>query len=245
MYTVVAQRQLPLAPAEAWAFVSERPLLARWFADVDRFELDAPFRADFGDGDFFSGSVQEWEPGVALGLRWRFMGLGPEYDVRFSMLRRKSGTELSVVDRGALTTEEAECLRVGWSEFLMRAQKTIERQVPARFSWRKIINLVGVMGEHERRIWQVVCDPSWYRDQLSGLSASVVARTDAEMRLSVRGDGWNADTDVRLERRRIGGVNYLLMWHEGWGRLPERIGRAERRHIVESWLAGLTQLGLR
>ena len=61
-------------------------------------------------GDFFSGRVIEWDPGIVLGLRWKFVGCGPEYEVRFSLLRRKQGTELTVQDRGAITVEEAECL---------------------------------------------------------------------------------------------------------------------------------------
>ena len=60
--------------------------LAKWFADTTHFAPAAPVRFDFGDGDFFRGEVVEWEPEIALGLRWKFVGHGPEYNVLFSLL---------------------------------------------------------------------------------------------------------------------------------------------------------------
>src|SRR6476620_11231515 len=104
---------------------------------------------EVGDGDFFSGSVIEWDPGIILGVRWKFVGCGPEYEVRYSLLRRKQGTELTVQDRGALSVEEAECLRVGWSEFLMRFEQALLKNVNGRFNWRKELTFTLTVAEEK------------------------------------------------------------------------------------------------
>ena len=141
MYTVVAQRQIPAPVEKVWDHLTKPELLAKWFADTSYIGPDTPVCMETAGGDFFAGRVIEWDPGIVLGLRWKFLGCGPEYEVRFSLLRRKQGTELTVQDRGALTVEEAECLRVGWSEFLMRFEKSLLTNVNARFNWRKVVNV--------------------------------------------------------------------------------------------------------
>src|SRR6476620_2283841 len=129
---------------------------------------------EVGDGDFFSGSVIEWDPGIILGVRWKFVGCGPEYEVRYSLLRRKQGTELTVQDRGAITIEEAECLRVGWSEFLMRFEKALVKNVNTRFNWRKALTLTIRVAETKLEpLAAVLNDPRWYEGALAGVHAQI------------------------------------------------------------------------
>src|SRR6185295_17127604 len=164
MYTVVAQRQIPMPVEKVWDCLTKPELLAKWFADTEHFAPDAPVYMDVGDGDFFAGRVIEWDPGIILGFRWKFIGCGPEYEVRFSLLRRKQGTELTVQDRGALTVEDAECLRVGWSEFLMRFEKALVTNVNARFNWRKELTFTMRVAEtKEELLAAALNDPRWYQ----------------------------------------------------------------------------------
>jgi uncharacterized protein YndB with AHSA1/START domain len=132
MYTVVAQRQIPAPVETVWDYLSKPELFSKCIDDTSYIGPDAPVHLETAGGDFFSGRVIEWDPGIVLGVRWKFLGCGPEYEVRFSMLRRKQGAELTVQDRGAITVEEAECLRVGWSEFLMRFEKALLKNVNTR-----------------------------------------------------------------------------------------------------------------
>lgn len=247
MYGVVAQRDLPLPPLELWAWLTRPELLARWFADTAPDLPAGEVRCDFGDGDFFAGRITEWDPGNTLGFRWKFLDLGPSYDVRFSLLRRKSGTELSIQDRGAVTVEEAECLRVGWSEFLLRLEKAITRQCNTRFSWRKALSFTACADGIDLHPAVLFADPDWLRTSLDGLCAEVRASDDDGVIATLApGDGrWHgAVTDLSIRRREIRGREFLFVLHEGWPRLPGDLAAGERRRYVSVWRDALTPLGI-
>ncbi len=243
MYTVVAQRQIPTPLASVWEHLTKPERLARWFADTTHFAPAAPFRFDFGDGDFFHGEVVEWEPEIALGVRWKFVGHGPEYNVLFSLLRRKHGTELSVQDRGAITVEEAECLRVGWSEFLMRFEKSLLKDVSTRFNWRKAITFtVGVDKENVSALRNALSDPEWFRQKFSSTRAVVYEAHEHEIAAGITLDRWNnIETRARIKFKHVRGVDYVLVAHEGWPELPAAIAETERTRFVDVWLRSLAQ----
>lgn len=243
MYTVVAQRQIPAPIETVWDNLTRPDRLAMWFADTVRFAPGEPVRMDFGDGDFFIGRITEWDPGIILGLRWKFMGCGPEYEVRFSMLRRKGGTEISVQDRGALTVEEAECLRVGWSEFLMRFEKALLKKVSTRFNWRKALNFtIRIRPGGREALEAALAAPSWYRAALAGARAQICdPREESVVMTSISHDAWgDAQTRARVKLRTIRGVDYAFVWHEGWAELPGSIAEGERRRFVGVWLDALS-----
>jgi len=110
-------------------------MLTSWFADSAGLRPGGPFHAAFGDGDFFSGMVTEWDPPISLGLEWRFLGVGPSFDIRFSLLPVGDQTELTVTDRGAASVEEASGLREGWEDFLMRCEKLVRTGENSRYRW--------------------------------------------------------------------------------------------------------------
>lgn len=242
MYTVVAQRQIPAPVEKVWDHLTKPELLAKWFADTSYIGPDAPVYMETGDGDFFSGRVVEWDPGIILGVRWKFDGCGPEYEVRFSMLRRKQGTELTVQDRGALSVEEAECLRVGWSEFLMRFEKSILKNVNTRFNWRKeLIFTLSVAEGKLEALAAALSDPLWYEASLDGVSAQIEEARDGLIRATIKKENWGEiSTRLRVRFKNIRGVNYAYFTHEGWPDLPALLGEAERRRFVGLWLKGLS-----
>ncbi len=242
MYTVIAQRQIPQPLERVWQFLTEPQWLARWFADTESFAPGAPFQFDFGDGDFFAGSVTEWDPQIVLGLRWKFVGLGPDYDVRFTLLRRKNGVELSIQDRGAITMEEAECLRVGWSEFLMRLEKSVQQNRSARFNWRKALTFTACIGERREELAASLQDPRWYRDNLGEVEAKLHASAEHEIVVALSNPKWGKiETTARLNFKQIRGVDYLFIAHEGWPELPSKIAAGERRRFVKIWIDALRQ----
>ena len=242
MYTVVAQRQIPAPVEKVWDHLTKPELLAKWFADTLYLGPEAPVYLETGDGDFFSGRVVEWDPGIVLGLRWKFMGAGPEYEVRYSLLRRKQGTELTVQDRGALTVEEAECLRVGWSEFLMRFEKSLLKNVNTRFNWRKAVNITIRVAESKHELLAAALhDPRWYQAALAGVRAQVHEPRVNEIAATIRHDAWgDAATRARVKLKNIRGVDYAYVAHEGWVELPSKLAQAERRRFVDVWLNALS-----
>lgn len=243
MYTVVAQRQIPAPVEKVWDYLTKPELLSKWFADTSYFGPDAPVYMETGAGDFFSGRVIDWDPGIVLGVRWKFCGCGPEYEVRFSMLRRKQGTELTVQDRGAITVEEAECLRVGWSEFLMRFEKALLKNVNARFNWRKSLTLTIRLAETKKdQLAAVLNDPRWYETALAGVRAQIHEPRENEINASVTHPAWgDAETRTRVRLRNIRGVDYAYVAHEGWAELPAELAQAERRRFVGIWINALSE----
>lgn len=246
MYTVVAQRQIPAPVEKVWDYLSKPELLSKWFADTSHIGPDAPVYMETGAGDFFYGSVVEWDPGIVLGLRWKFVGCGPEYEVRFSLLRRKQGTELTVQDRGAITVEEAECLRVGWSEFLMRFEKALVKNVNTRFNWRKSLTLTVRLAETKRQLLATaLSDPRWYQVALAGVRAQIHEASDNEVTATIKHDAWgDAETRVRVRLKNIRGVDYAYVAHEGWTELPAEIAQAERRRFVGIWINALSDFSV-
>lgn len=247
MYTVVAQQQIPLPVHEVWDHLTRPELLARWFADTRRLVPGEPVRMDFGDGDFLAGRVVEWDPGIILGLRWRFVGQGPEYEVRYSMLRRKDGTELTVQDRGAITHEEAECLRVGWSEFLLRLNKAIVKNVNTRFNWRKTLTFTCQIDAAMRdALISALTDPNWYHASLGGVHAQIQDFDENEINTIIRRDEWGmVETRARLKLKNIRGADYVFAKHEGWPELPQNLAEDERRRFVTVWLDAMSEFAIR
>lgn len=243
MYTVVAQRQIPAPVEKVWDYLTKPELLAKWFADTEHFAPDAPIYMETAGGDFFSGKVIEWDPGIILGVRWQYLGYGPEYEVRFSMLRRKEGTELTVQDRGALTVEEAECLRVGWSEFLMRFEKSLLKNVNARFNWRKTLNLTICVAETKQELLAAALrDPRWYQTALAGVRAQIHEPRGNEIAATITNDAWgDVETHAHVKLKNIRGVDYAYVAHEGWPDLPAELGEAERRRFVRIWIDALSE----
>lgn len=248
MYVVVAQRQIDADPERVWAFVSEPGKLARWFADAESFGPGEPVHFAFGDGDFFEGEVVGWQPGLHYTLNWRFLGLGPRYEVRLSLLRRKRGTEVSIQDMGALTVEEAECLRVGWSEFLMRLDSAILHDADARFSWRRAITFTAALGPADAAegLPAALRAPAWYDDVFAGARLSGVEPGPPEtLRAALSHPAWHGQsTRLLIERKPIDGADYLFFTHDGWERLGAELGPVQRLAAVTNWRVALPPLGL-
>ncbi|HEV7682513.1 MAG TPA: SRPBCC domain-containing protein [Pyrinomonadaceae bacterium] len=242
MYTVVAQRQIPMPVGKVWDYLTKPELLAKWFADTEHFGPDAPVYMGVGDGDFFSGRVIEWDPGIILAVRWKFVGCGPEYEVRFSLLRRKQGTELTVQDRGALSVEEAECLRVGWSEFLMRFEKSLVRDVNTRYSWRKAFVFTARLDETKLDLLKAALnDARWYQTAL-GVTAQVHEPRGNEFTATITKAAWgDVETHASVKLKNIRGVDYAYVAHEGWPDLPAELAEAERRRFVSIWIDAFSE----
>jgi len=243
MYCVVAQRNIPFPAERVWCFLTEPPLLAQWFADTESFRDRNPFRFDFGDGDFFCGHVEEWDDNTFLSLRWRFVAMGPEYEVRFSLLRRKEGTEVSIQDRGALTIEEAECLRVGWSEFLMRLDKCMSRTCVTRFAWRKALTCTGCVNGTSDYVLDALSDPEWYHRNLPVIAPALPRRDGSGIVVRLQSERWfEVSTSACLTVKQVRGREYLFLAHEGWPNLPAELAPLERRRFVDIWRQALGNL---
>jgi len=239
VYTATVIYRLPAPVERVWRYVSETDKLCRWFARTGRFAAGEEFVFDFGDGDFHNGVVTEWFNNVGWAARWQFLGMGPEYDIRFSLLPRKHDTELAISDRGALSLDEALCLRLGWTEFCMRLHRVLDGEPNARFKWRKDFNVTARFDDAS--VTKSLIEPRWY---MHTLDAQVTAICQDSGVMTLSADRWQgATTTVRVRQQRVGDEMYTAVNHDGFSGLPEDIGPAERTAAADAWLTGLRELG--
>jgi hypothetical protein len=140
--------------------------------------------------------------------------------------------------------EEAECLRVGWSEFLMRFEKSILKNVNARFNWRKVVNVTIRVAE-TKQLLAALNDPRWYQAALAGVRAQIHDPCGNEIAATIAHDAWgDVETSARVKLKSIRGVDYAYLVHDGWAQLPAKLAEAERRRFLRSWISALSDFEL-
>jgi uncharacterized protein YndB with AHSA1/START domain len=245
-YAVIRQAVLPAGLESCWPFLSDRMLVASWFADVDRIEAGRPFRFDFGDGDFFSGTIDSIELPTSLSLTWRFMGVGAPSRITFYLAPSGSQTEITVVDCGEYTDEGLADLREGWVDFLGRLETRIRTGQLARYLWSPEIS-TGALLDAAARPVPLLARSEWWTSAFPGASVSVEsAPAAAEIRAAFSHPDWDGVTTcavVRCSARRDGlGVSVR---HSGWDALPAPDQVTMRSHFATLWAEALRGLEAR
>lgn len=242
MLTVVRQAAIPAPASRTWRCLTEPPLLAGWFADASRFEPGAPFRLSFGDGDFFEGDVREWREPARLVIGWRFMGLGPPYEITYTLdPLSESETNLTVRDRGALTSEEAEGLCEGWDDFLSRLGRFARTGRPARYEWSQTFGLTVILGESAGAgLPPELSEPGWWAGGFAGSEVEAAGRTGRSLLVRFGEPAWGgARTEARLRAHPSDLGTCLSLTHDGWTGLPEGSQIPARRRYAGLWREAL------
>ncbi len=69
----------PLAPAEAWAAITDPARIAEWFTDAPALgPVGSQYRLDFGDDSIVGGRVLALEPGRSFAYTWHWDGTPDE-----------------------------------------------------------------------------------------------------------------------------------------------------------------------
>jgi uncharacterized protein YndB with AHSA1/START domain len=238
------------APPEAvWPYLTVDELMGRWFADsagLGRSRDDVAsrhaFRFEFGDGDFFAGTVTEWRAPHVLGLRWRFMAVGPAYDIRLELVPCESGTRVTVTDIGASSASEAESLREGWTDFLARLEKCIRTGQVTRYEWSETISATALVREDDEEIAALLSQPSWWEARFPGMEL-MLAAVPTGVAVEFRDPAWQgASTRAEITVESDPGGRRLQVRHEGWTRLPPDRRIPERRRLAKRWAGTLMRL---
>lgn len=247
VHTVIGER-----PEVVWPYLTVDELVGRWFADstgLNRAPGDAgsrrPFRFEFGDGDFFAGEITEWREPRVLGLQWRFMGIGPAYDIRIELVPFESGTRVTVTDRGASSASEAQSLHEGWIDFLGRLEQCISTGRVTRYEWSETISVTALIGHEGERIAALLREQPWWESRFPGVQF-VASRRPTAIAIEFRDPAWrDASTraEVTVETHR--GEACLQVRHEGWTALPPDMRIPERRRFATLWADTLAQLEAR
>ncbi len=245
--TVFKEKIIPARIEEVWRHLTDAALLTEWFADTDGLKPQGEFVFSFGDGDFFSGHVVEWDAPEFLQIRWKFMGVGPSFNIQYSLRSLGESTRLNVRDEGALTEEEADGLREGWEDFLTRLEGRIRTGQPTRYQWSETINATVSVGKGFSKKTSVAKnafhDDAWWRSNFPQAHASLETEGDNALRFNVRDEAWNGvATTVKITLRQLEGGAYAEVNHAGWTALPAGRQLAERRRYAQLWTQALRQL---
>ncbi|MFI2710743.1 SRPBCC domain-containing protein [Micromonospora sp. NPDC018662] len=251
---------VPASDHEVWDAVTDPRRVAQWFGNLRTpMTPGVPNRVDFGDGDFFDVDVDHVEPGERLLFRWRFLGVGPECRVTWTLTGGAEATTLTVDDScpGRPGAEVAQ-LKAGWLDFVGRLARYLETGRPARYDWRQEIDGSVVLPDgpwHPLRDETVVdwlpiavdaTGPGWF----------FVVDQEGPRRFTLR--DWDLDRDrtlafaveipgartathcqVRVEPAARGGT--LAVSHQGWHRLglSDLQQRTLRHRFAATWTAAL------
>lgn len=243
-HTVSVTRQLPGPPSEAWKHLTQGSRLGLWFADSGDLGPGGPFRFDFGDGDFFAGRVTQWQPERSLGLEWKFMGVGPAFQIRFDLQPGGAGTEVRVEDVGSRTQAEARSLHEGWTDFLQRLARYDETRANARYEWSPVIGTAAVVAAAPAEVARRLGDPAWWRsafgsDPEPALSSPGELQVAAEFREAAWA-GAPTRAVVTVEAAPEGASAGVT--HGGWTELPAALQVPERRRYAGLWAEALRRL---
>jgi uncharacterized protein YndB with AHSA1/START domain len=235
VYTVTRQKMLAASPERAWPYLVDGALLSEWFADSGDVRPGGRFNFAFGDGDFFSGSVKEWDPPVSLGLEWRFLDVGPRFDIRFSLLPVGEETEITVQDRGAASPGEAVGLREGWDDFLMRCERIVRTGERSRYRWTDVFGGTAFIEDGPETLSRLEHLESW-PDYFPGTGITVRNGTPGRLAMVFHDPAWaSVATCGELKVSARLGRCCLHLTHRGWEDLPAEIQVAERRRYAAHW----------
>jgi uncharacterized protein YndB with AHSA1/START domain len=245
MFTVAQQARISAPVTQTWEYLTRPSLLTQWFADAECFEMEKSFRLDFGDGDFFVGTVRECQKPSLLRIEWKFMGIGPLFEIGFRLSPSNDAeTTLHVLDRGALTQEESDSLQEGWEDFLSRLTKFARTGQSTRYVWSRTFGAGVILKTDMGGRWPAeLCHQDWWQQTFSGCVVQLREHSADTLLVGFSEAAWGgAETEARLSIKQFDFGAYLGVTHEGWTRLPEAQQMRERRRYAGLWLEGLKSL---
>jgi uncharacterized protein YndB with AHSA1/START domain len=247
----VQQVIVPGDVGHCWRYISDPRLVSEWFADTDRIRLKEPVQFAFGDGDFFDGTVLEYEEPTFIRLVWKFMGVGALSDISFFLCPLDGKTEVTVLDRGEYTTRTVAELREGWRDFLSRLERRIRTGDNSRYRWcigdgdGPDISLEAVVQCDKLLIVRTLRDVGWWRDAFPQSNPVLLtpSRGDESVQAIFQEAEWSGQqtrATVEIEARRDGlGISVV---HSGWTQLPPDIQLDARRRLAALWAHALLKL---
>jgi uncharacterized protein YndB with AHSA1/START domain len=239
---VVQQVIVPGDAGHCWNYLSDPRLVSEWFADTDHIGLKEPFQFAFGDGDFFTGTILEFEEPTFMRLTWKFMGVGSPSDVSFFLCPLDGKTEVTVLDRGEYTTRAVAELREGWRDFLSRLERRITTGENSRYRWcigdgdGPDIYIEAVVQCDKLTIARTLRDIGWWRDAFPHSNPVLMPDRDESVQAIFQEAEWSGQktkATIEISARRDGlGISVT---HTGWTHLPGDIQLDARVRWAALW----------
>ncbi|MFY1702677.1 SRPBCC family protein [Micromonospora sp. WMMA1923] len=248
-------------PATVWRALTEPQGLAMWLGRVDPpMAPGVATRIDFGDGDFFDVEVDLVRAYDRLSFRWRFLGVGPEAQITWTVTGDDRSSTFTVDDRcpGRPPSEVAQ-LKEGWRDFTERLTAYLTTGAQSRYRWRQVIDgsahlpptrwrplredgvfeWLPIGTDGDRQGWFFVVDNDGPR-RFAITDWSMVP--DRTLTFSVAIPQARALTTCEVRLTPHDGGTHLRVQHEGWGRLglTDLHSRGLRHRFAATWAAALS-----
>lgn len=240
-YVATHQTQVNGTSEEVWRLLTEPAELACWFADVAQNGDKKSFTCNFGDGDFFAGYIKDWDAPKNLGLVWKFMGLGPQYAINFSLSEVEDGVQVSVRDTGALTKNEAESLTLGWQDFFQRLANYARTGENSRYIWSQEISVTAIVDKLKQPSPVHILPEDWWSQNFPAARVNLLNSDTREAVWQLSQTDWTAGTTVKVLVEKYNSNWFLTIAHHGWEENftpPANI--ALRKHYAELWQTALS-----
>ncbi len=250
---------------EAWAALTQRELVGRWFGDLsESLQPGGAHRLDFGDGDSFEIFDVALDPPFRLFYRWRFLGTGPSDMIVWKIEPDRDGCRVCVTDsEPARSAEAVNELTEGWTDFLERLRGYFATGQSTRYEWRRDFDGSIEMDLEAPQAFQILFRAANRRNWLPWwggaiASGSTVAMLDGArptrfridrpasddlltVRIALSCPEWLGPTHCTIAVQRRGAAALLTVSHRGWEAISgdENQQMAQRRRFAALWVAAL------
>lgn len=241
MHTATARRMIPADVTSVWQLLTSGEQLSQWFADADDVREGGTLQFSFGDGDFFTGAVRRWEPPHDLSWSWRFLGVGPTFDIHFALRAVDGRTLVTVTDTGAMSAIEAESLAEGWRDFLERLADYAATGRRTRFVWSESI-AAAVLLPRDAESPRALFSAAWLRQQFRDAEIETMD-VNGDVSVTFCDPAWNGvTTTARIHATALADSIHVSVTHSGWPALAPEQRFDERRRYAGLWQHALAQL---
>lgn len=262
--TVVVKVGVNASPAKVYTALTDPAVTTRWFGELNgAIDSGRHVRLDFGDGDFFDIDEIVVDRPRSIAYRWRFLGIMPADDIRWSIAPAEFGSLVTVTDRDPFRAPEwAEALRQGWNDFTSRLCTFLESGQSTRYDWRRTFDGGVELPCLPVDAMAIVTDPvlaaRWLPTDQGLIEGARIAPGDglepsivhvgevvgdgpAAVRFKITSPQWRAATECAFEARPRGAGTLLTLGHSGWEDIDGdfAIQRMQRHRFADMWISAL------
>jgi uncharacterized protein YndB with AHSA1/START domain len=272
---MVTEHVYPATPEEIWSALTDPAALKEWLVEcrgsLERVHSDCVL--DFGDGDFFLCRPMAVRRPHYLEWRWRWLGIGPVWSVKWYLKEVEGGTRVVVVDEALNPPARTGHYRgEGWPEILDMLATYLRTKSSARWGCRSQSFVLVDLPVTLYGAWDRLFSPAglkwWlhgFHGQLAPGQSVVIHIGDASgsVELSVREvvppsynvypfvafamkrPFWPHEVPGRLFLEPAGwGRSILQVYQTDWENLGPALHRAERPLIVSFWSEAMRRASL-
>jgi uncharacterized protein YndB with AHSA1/START domain len=263
---IVSSHRIGASPEAIWSALTDPARVAQWFFACNGSLLDKGVDCvlDFGDGDFFLARPIEVDPPHYLEWRWRWLGIGPAWSVKWYLEGCEDGTRVVVADEALNPPARTGHYRgEGWPEILGNLATYLRTGMGTRWVSRSqsyvLIDVPGTL----YAAWDRLFDPRALKWWLHGFHGEIAPGSSVSIHMGdasgsvelaveeVVEPSYNVYPAVRFLMKKprwpMGVPGRLFLEPAGWGRSVlqvfqtdwENLGPAlhpsERAVIVSFW----------